>query len=152
MKPYGSIKNMRKQSGFTLIELIIVIVILSALAAIITPNLINWLPKYRFKGAARDLYSNLQLAKMAAINNSANCTITYSSTGYTIAGAMTATVVLADEWGSNVRFSPTPGAITFNSRGQVPGGESDAYLSNADASIRYRIRVLISGVIQLEEQ
>ena len=67
MKLYGSIKTMRKQSGFTLLELIVVIAILGIMAAIVVPNYLSWVPKNRIKGAARDLYSNMQLARMAAI-------------------------------------------------------------------------------------
>jgi type II secretion system protein H len=157
MKRYGSIKSMRKQSGVTLIELIVVIAILGIMAAIVVPNYLSWLPKYRLKGAARDLYSNMQLARMAAIKNSNTSTITYTSAGYTITtnaitGNTTQTVNLANEWSNAVQFDPTPGAVTFDSRGTVPGGPSYAVLSNADGSIRYRVGALISGVIQLRRQ
>ena len=152
---------MRKQSGFTVVELVVVISLIGILAAITIPNLLTWIPKYYIKSAARDLYSNMQLAKMAAIQNSADSTITYSSgpDTYTISGAMTATVTLEDDYRSGVRFDPAPGtapfsdtSITFDSRGTVPGGPSYAYLSNADGSLLYRVGALVSGVIKLEQQ
>ena len=147
---------MRKQSGFTLLELLVVIAILGIVAAIVVPNFLSWLPKNRIKGAARDLYSNMQLAKMAAIKNSNTSTITFSSASYTITtntitGNTTQTVNLANEWSSEVQFNPTPGAVTFDSRGTVPGGASFAVLSNADGSTRYQVGALISGVIQLQK-
>lgn len=152
---------MRKQYGFTAIELLVVISLIGIMSAVVMPNLLTWIPKYRLKSAVRDLYSNMQLAKMAAIKNSSTCTITYSGTPdtYTISGAMTATVNLAD-YGSGVKFEPAPGtgefsvtSITFDSRGTIisdPIGY--AYLSNAGGSSFYRVGALISGVIKLEQK
>ncbi|MBN2032409.1 MAG: GspH/FimT family pseudopilin [Deltaproteobacteria bacterium] len=55
--------------GLTGIELLICLVILSVLAVIAVPGFLKWLPNYRLKGAVRDLYSNLQLAKAGAIRD-----------------------------------------------------------------------------------
>ncbi|MBW2129982.1 MAG: prepilin-type N-terminal cleavage/methylation domain-containing protein, partial [Deltaproteobacteria bacterium] len=57
----------KKQEGFTLLELIMTMVILAILATIAIPTFSVWLPEYRLKKAARDLYSNIQLAKMQAV-------------------------------------------------------------------------------------
>ena len=69
---------MRKKSGFTVIELIIVIAVLGILTAVGVPNFLSWLPKYRLKSAARDLYSNMQLAKLSAIKNNADWAIVFN--------------------------------------------------------------------------
>ena len=58
-----------KESGFSLIELLVVIVIFAILAAIAIPAFSNWLPSYRLRQAARDVYSNLQRAKVNAIKS-----------------------------------------------------------------------------------
>ena len=60
--------NRKTESGVTLVELLVILVILAALAAIAIPAFSVWLPNYRLKSAARDLYSNFQLAKMGALN------------------------------------------------------------------------------------
>ncbi len=59
---------MQKRSGFTLIQLTIVIALLAILTAAGLPNFLSWLPKYRLKSAARDLYSNLQLKSATGKN------------------------------------------------------------------------------------
>lgn len=49
-------------------EILVILSILAVLATIAIPTFSVWLPNYRLKTAARDLYSNLQMAKMGAVN------------------------------------------------------------------------------------
>jgi prepilin-type N-terminal cleavage/methylation domain-containing protein len=56
-----------RSMGFTLIELLVAIAILGALASIAIPSFSAWMPDYRLKQAARELYSNFQRAKMGAV-------------------------------------------------------------------------------------
>ncbi|MBW2066492.1 MAG: hypothetical protein JRJ03_16405 [Deltaproteobacteria bacterium] len=55
--------------GFSLLELVALVCIFGILAAIAIPGYTSWVPDYRLKRAARDLYSNLQRAKVGAIKN-----------------------------------------------------------------------------------
>ncbi len=70
---------MRKQKGFTLIELIIVIAVIGIMTAITIPNFLSWLPQYRLKSAARDLYSNMQRAKIGAIGSNKKWAIVFNA-------------------------------------------------------------------------
>jgi Tfp pilus assembly protein FimT len=64
----GCFSSRKAESGVTLIEIFLALVILAVLAAAAIPAFSVWLPNYRLKNAARDLYSNLQLAKMGAVS------------------------------------------------------------------------------------
>lgn len=63
----GDITATRRESGFTLMELILVIGIVVVLIAVSIPAITRWLPNYKLKGAAMDLYSRMQFAKSEAI-------------------------------------------------------------------------------------
>jgi len=57
----------RKQTGFTLLELMVTMAVAAALLGIAIPAFSVWLPNYRLKNAALDVFSNFQQAKMMAV-------------------------------------------------------------------------------------
>jgi len=145
---------MQKRSGFTLIELTVVIALLAILTAVCVPNFLSWLPKYRLKRAARDLYSNLQLAKMSAIRANKDCMVKYykNPDRYTV-DLLNKTIRLSD-YKSGITFNGPDNqtfavaAITFNSRGT--GNSGYAYLTNSGKTAYYRVGPLTSGAIKLQ--
>jgi len=67
--------------GFTLVELITALSMLAILCSIAIPAFSSWLPEYRLKSAARDLYSNMQLARMKSIKHNNNYKIIFDTAG-----------------------------------------------------------------------
>ena len=70
----------RGDQGFTMLELLITIVILSILLGLAIPGFSNWVPNYRLRGAVRDIYSNFQYAKMTAVKDRAGCGVLFDRT------------------------------------------------------------------------
>jgi prepilin-type N-terminal cleavage/methylation domain-containing protein len=77
---------MRKNSGFTLMEVMMVIAIIGVLCAIATPNLVKWLPRHRVGSAARDVMSALDFARLNAIKANGAVTLTFDFTGDRLTG------------------------------------------------------------------
>jgi len=69
---------MKNRNGFSLMELMIVIAILGIISAISVPNIISWRNNAQVNAAARDLYSNIQLAKSTAVKENMNCTVAFN--------------------------------------------------------------------------
>ncbi|VEN74157.1 hypothetical protein EPICR_30090 [Candidatus Desulfarcum epimagneticum] len=68
---------MKKNRGFTLLELIAVIALIAIMAALAIPNYLAWLPGYRLDGAARSLRSDLRLTRMRAVSEGRTFTVTF---------------------------------------------------------------------------
>ncbi|OGL42260.1 MAG: hypothetical protein A3C43_07195 [Candidatus Schekmanbacteria bacterium RIFCSPHIGHO2_02_FULL_38_11] len=71
-------KHFKKRDyGFTLLETLIVVAIMGVMAAIATPSIISMLRNIRVNGAARNLFSDLMLAKFRAISENNKYIITF---------------------------------------------------------------------------
>jgi Tfp pilus assembly protein FimT len=146
---------MQKRSGFTLMQLVLVMVLLAIMTAAGVPNFLSWLPKYRLKSAARDLYSNLQLAKMSAVRFNKKCKVQYYKNPDRYSVDLLNKTVRVSDYGSGVRFQGPNNqtfsvpAITFNSRGTSNSGY--AYLTNSGNTAYYRVGPLTSGAVKLQK-
>ncbi|MFZ5572719.1 MAG: prepilin-type N-terminal cleavage/methylation domain-containing protein [Thermodesulfobacteriota bacterium] len=67
----------RSQLGFTLAELMTVISIIALAATIASPIYFSWLPRYRLRHAALELFANYQRARMLAIRNGSEVAVVF---------------------------------------------------------------------------
>jgi type IV fimbrial biogenesis protein FimT len=72
---------MRKNSGFTMVELFITMAVMGILSAIAIPQLMVIIPNYELRSVSRDMFSHLQFAKLTAVKRNENCAITFTKGG-----------------------------------------------------------------------
>ena len=77
-----NIKKYTKDStGFSLIELMTVIAIIGMMSAIAAPSLLRSLPEKQLKNAARNLYADMQKARLLAVKENRKIYIRFDDTG-----------------------------------------------------------------------
>ena len=168
--------GINSESGYTLSEVIVTVFIIGILASIAIPGFAKFLPDYRLRIAAQELYSNLHHTKMAAIKANRSFRIVFKTGkngSYFIEkpdGTVERTVSLNPENDSNDVFfgcgSATKGATTsgraapddgvsysynkasFNSEGLGKSGY--IYLCNSKGAA-YAIGTWASGIIVLKK-
>lgn len=93
---------MRKDAGFTLVELFVTMAIMLIMAAFAVPMFADWQHNFRLKNATQELFSNFQRAKLTAVKRNMVCTITFNQS---IDGKRYDYVVYVDK-DSNMVYDP----------------------------------------------
>lgn len=73
--------HFKNNAAFTLLELMVTIGIIGVVIGIAVPNIIQWLPDYHLKKTARNLYSDMQLAKINAMKQNSDWAIVFDAAG-----------------------------------------------------------------------
>ena len=75
---------MKKTGGFSIFELLIVIAVVAVVSAIVTPNIISWQNNARLRGAAGNLKSDMEMAKVQAIKVNNKVAIKFTDNRYEV--------------------------------------------------------------------
>ena len=156
----------RKNKGFSLIELIIVLAILGTVAAIAAPNFTRYRDNANLKEAARDISSDIQLYKQRAVAENVRYRITFNSgaNNYVVqrettlnAGNFSANTLLTKDIGSAnaietyvaASFGGNP-YITFSPRGTIEEATGSLTLRHTRRDSKAKINVTIMGRTYVE--
>lgn len=75
---------MQKDTGFTILELAVVVAMVAILTAIAIPNTISWRNNAKLNGDVLNLRGDLEMAKLRAIKENANVAVLFNANGYEI--------------------------------------------------------------------
>jgi type II secretion system protein H len=156
----------RAERGFTLMEMVIVAVVIGVISAMAVPSFLSYMPKLRVKSAARDIVSQMRLARSRSVAERKpygvyfdlvnNRYVVFADTDnpagltYTVADSL----IKADTLRSDVSLMSctyTNSCVIFNSTGAA-STSGDLKVVTGDGSTLMSINALAStGRIRLTE-
>jgi prepilin-type N-terminal cleavage/methylation domain-containing protein len=102
--------------GFTLIEMLLVIVVVGILSAIAAPSLLGLYSRSRLMGSVTETQGALREAQRQAIRKSRNCTVTLDSSANMILGSCLAT---GNRRLNSVTLRSSTPSFQFNIKGAI---------------------------------
>ena len=166
--------NIKNEQGFSFAELMVVIAIVGILSAIALPSFLSSLPEKRLKNAARNLYVDLQKARLLAVKENKSVTFTFNEvTGkYSyLDGGNVIDVFLADygaisygcvtlnNWkglpingtfATDIEFKAVGTAAVGTAAAGTVGAQSDVYLqSQNNQDLCYAVTTSSLGIVRI---
>ena len=153
-------KILKNRKGFTLTEVTVVLSLLGIMSAISVPSYFSWLPKHRLQTSVRQIYDDLNLAKIRAIRSNTNAYITFSALADTY-------FVFLDDVTANGLYEPAETILRnnvtlengvditvgntfgFNNRGMSTTGTAQVVRLTNPTNIIMRIDVTSAGSISI---
>jgi prepilin-type N-terminal cleavage/methylation domain-containing protein len=138
---------MRKDSGFTLIELMVVIGIVGILSAIAIPNYIQWMPKHRVGNAARTVMSTLEFARINAVKTNADVAVIFDWANERLTVESGGTTLRTRQMPNDVDLqdSGLGTAVTFDGHGFSDESGQVVVVNTKDATLRRSINLTLGG-------
>ncbi|MEP7070442.1 MAG: GspH/FimT family pseudopilin [Usitatibacter sp.] len=141
----------RAHAGFTLVELMIVLVILATLSALAAPSMSKMIRNQRVKTASFDTFAGLVLARSEAIKRNTSVTLTPVNSsdwsgGWTTTDSSGAVLARQDPLGTAAIAGPA--SVTFNGSGRLSAAvipKFDVSAPYVDAAYYRCIKVDLSG-------
>jgi prepilin-type N-terminal cleavage/methylation domain-containing protein len=136
---------MRRNSGFTALELAVTMAIVGIFATVTMPSFLNWLTGHRLRGAAINLMADMEMAKIRAIRENTFVAVQFGTDNYRIFVDNGAGGGVAGDWdqtGSERLVIDRP----------LPNGVSiPAEITLAQQRVRFTSRGLPADLLNAEE-
>ena len=145
---------LRKNAGFSLTELMVIIGIIGIMAGIAMPNLIGWLPKYRMGSAAREILGTLEFARLTAVKRNVATLVTLDYANDLVRVTVGATTVRTIRMPAGIDLkepaSPSLGA-SFNFNGQGMADKSgEVLISDGGRHPDKKVSLSTGGSIKIQ--
>jgi prepilin-type N-terminal cleavage/methylation domain-containing protein len=150
------VSTLNRNGGFTLIELMVVVGILTIAVAVAVPEFLRWHVQSQLRQATTEIATQLMLARMAAMNRNRSVDVTVQSTGgavhiSAVAPATGAEVIKDKVFPSRVTsVMGSPVTVSFSSLGlRTTAGTGTQTIGVCDTYQRqYSVSIIPSGKVQ----
>ncbi len=146
---------MRKERGFTLVELLVTIAVLAVIAVMAVPAMGNLVEKQKFNSNERDLINAISQSRSQAVLNRSNTVLALNSSASTLTSinwqpmayvSLTANQIAVDPTtgNSSVGSAVTLNTLTFSSTGQISSLTTDIQISLCDSNLKIKKIMVIT--------
>jgi prepilin-type N-terminal cleavage/methylation domain-containing protein len=144
--------NKRSQSGFTLVELMAVVVVAAILLMVTVPSFVSMLARMRIEGTANELTTDLQYVRAEALQRGVDVTLQIATggTGYSLTCAGCASAIKTVSFYSGITVAGGP--VTFNSLRGMSTSNADVNFALTSPATTASLTVTVpanSGSVQL---
>ena len=138
---------MRKDSGFTLLELMVVIGIVGILSAIAIPSYFQWLPRHRVGSAARTVMSTLEFARINAVKTNADVAVIFDWANERLTVDSGGTTLRTRQMPNDVHLQDMGlgSPVTFNGHGFSSDSGQVRVENNKNDTLRRDINLTLGG-------
>ncbi len=143
---------MRRTAGFSLIELMVVIVITVILLTLAVPSFVELMARQRVQGVANELSADLQYTRSLAVTNRVDAQLQVSSsTQYNITSPPGGTSFKSITLGTDTTLDPASATLVFESRLGSMTNSADIALTVANSRTSATLRVTVgpTGRVQI---
>ena len=143
-----------RESGFTLLEMMIVAAIVGVTSALAVPSYIDWHARYQLRQAATEIQNQLSVARISAMSRNSvvnvNLILSGGKVQVSAGDASGVSVIPATQMMSTVTgLNPAPTAVAFSPLGIRSGGgtgNQQISISN-NRGLSYSVRVTPRGKV-----
>jgi type II secretion system protein H len=154
--PTRGTRSLRSSAGFSIIEIMVIVMIIGLLAAMAIPRFGNLAASLRSRGAADQIAADIAYTRMSAVREGRTAVLTVTGNTYTMTVENTdgstfktlRTVRIRDSYTGATIATAGSARIAFDSRGMLKSGSATSVTVTSDSRSQRLLISLIGRVLR----